>query len=399
MKIAYFSPLNPTKSGIADYSEELLPYLAEKADIDLFIDDYKPNNKSITGCFSIYNYREFESRRYKYDVCVYHQGNNPYHEYIYNMVITFPGIMVLHDYLMHHLVAHMTLARDKRDEYIEIMRYSGGQPAADITVAWLKGYYGDIQQFLFPCNERLIENSLGVIVHNDYAKKAILQKYPNAKVKKINHHLGPLPKGVLNCSIEEIREHLKIPKDEFIIASFGFITPPKRVDKSLEAFKAFKKYYPGSVYFLVGEENRSYDIRAVVRSLDLKLNEDVIITGYVDLVAFHDYLNSVDLCVNLRYPTAGETSGVLIRSLGAGKPVIVSNYRQFAEFPDEICLKSDFGPGEVEQLLNHMLLVASNRDKASEIGRKAKEYITEKFSLKGSAEGYYEFIKEIIGHE
>ena len=35
-QIAYFSPLPPTRSGIADYSAELLPYLAEAARITLF---------------------------------------------------------------------------------------------------------------------------------------------------------------------------------------------------------------------------------------------------------------------------------------------------------------------------------------------------------------------------
>ena len=38
MLLAYFSPLNPQPSGISDYSEELLPQLAEGADITLFVD-------------------------------------------------------------------------------------------------------------------------------------------------------------------------------------------------------------------------------------------------------------------------------------------------------------------------------------------------------------------------
>ena len=44
MRLAYFSPLGPQASGIADYSEELLPHLAEGADITLFVEGFRPSN-------------------------------------------------------------------------------------------------------------------------------------------------------------------------------------------------------------------------------------------------------------------------------------------------------------------------------------------------------------------
>ena len=47
---------------------------------------------------------------------------------------------------------------------------------------------------------------------------------------------------------------------------------------------------------------------------------------------------------------AGETSGTLIRAFEAGKPVAVSDYAQFAEFPDDCVVKIPFGDREVEAL-------------------------------------------------
>jgi hypothetical protein len=58
----------------------------------------------------------------------------------------------------------------------------------------------------------------------------------------------------------------------------------------------------------------------------------------------------VDRLVNLRYPSAGETSGTLIRAFEAGKPVAVSDYAQFAELPDDCVVKIPFGDGEMETL-------------------------------------------------
>lgn len=397
MKVAYFSPLNPVRSGISDYSEELLPYLAEKFEIEIFIDDYAPNNKSITDKFEIYNYKEFDSRKKRYDACLYHQGNNPYHEYIYNMILQHPGIVVMHDYLLHHLVAHMTLGRGDKDGYIDIMRLSGGQAAVDIAEAWIGGLYGEIQAFQFPCNERVIENSLGVIVHNDYARRSIQRRYPSAKVGKVNLPLGPEPAGVIEGSKDKIREFLKMPKGEFIVASFGFITPPKRLDKSLDAFAKFKALYPSSKYYLVGEENPHYNIREIIRALGMEIDKDVVITGYVDFVDFHNYIKAIDLSINLRYPTAGETSAALIRTLGAGNPTVVSNYRQFSEFPDDCCMKVDFGNDEVDQLFYFMQLICKDKSKAAWFANNARRYVREDFSLDGAADGYYRFIKEVTG--
>ena len=68
-------------------------------------------------------------------------------------------------------------------------------------------------------------------------------------------------------------------------------------------------------------------------------------TGYVDDAEFDDYYAAADRLVNLRYPSAGETSGTLIRAFEAGKPVAVSDYAQFAELPDDVVTKIAFGAG------------------------------------------------------
>ena len=56
MKLAYFSPLNPQASGISDYSEDLLPYLAAHAEIDLFVDGFRPSNPNIATQFRCFDY-------------------------------------------------------------------------------------------------------------------------------------------------------------------------------------------------------------------------------------------------------------------------------------------------------------------------------------------------------
>ena len=100
LRLAYFSPLPPARSGIADYSHELLPHLARHADIDLFVDDKHSPSKDISKAFSVRACEEFDAeiQAGKYDATVYQIGNDPrFHGYIYDALLKHPGIVVLHE--------------------------------------------------------------------------------------------------------------------------------------------------------------------------------------------------------------------------------------------------------------------------------------------------------------
>ncbi|MCK4386282.1 MAG: hypothetical protein KAW52_08475, partial [candidate division Zixibacteria bacterium] len=61
MKIALFSPLNPVKTGISDYTEEMLLELAQFFTIDLYIaPDYEPENKSLLSGFQVFTFNPDE---------------------------------------------------------------------------------------------------------------------------------------------------------------------------------------------------------------------------------------------------------------------------------------------------------------------------------------------------
>ena len=117
MKIAYFSPLSPKRSGIADYSEELLPYLAERAEITLFVDGFEATNSEIISRFEILDYRkqpDVLKRLDSHDAIIYHMGNDHrYHTGIFETMIEYPGILVLHDFALQDFF--FNLARTRKD--------------------------------------------------------------------------------------------------------------------------------------------------------------------------------------------------------------------------------------------------------------------------------------------
>ena len=83
-----------------------------------------------------------------------------------------------------------------------------------------------------------------------------------------------------------------------------------------------------AVWFLWGEQSTPGQVAE-----ELGVADRVHITGFLDFDEFAAAIAACDLCLNLRYPTAGETSAALLRTLALGRPTVVSDYAQFAELP------------------------------------------------------------------
>src|SRR4051812_49993379 len=112
---------------------------------------------------------------------------------------------------------------------------------------------------------------------------------------------------------------------------------------------------PRARYLLVGSASPNYNIGRMIGMLGLDAQVQVV--GYAPPAAFADYLAAADVCVNLRYPTAGETSAALLRIMGAGLPVLVSDTGAFAELPAAAVGQVDIGGIEEELLLEYLLLL------------------------------------------
>ena len=108
MKVAYYSPFPPERSGIADYSALLLPALQQRLDVSAVRRGAKRPPRGT-------------------DVSLYHVGNNPdAHTWIVDALRRRPGVVVLHDFVLHHLVAGMTLGRGDADGYLDAMHRDAG---------------------------------------------------------------------------------------------------------------------------------------------------------------------------------------------------------------------------------------------------------------------------------
>jgi len=304
VRVSMLTPLPPARTGVAHYSSMLIPALGKR--VDLVLNDLSVPDR------------------------IYHLGNNPHHEWIYAEAMRVPGVIVLHDLVLHHLIVEMTLARGDVDGYVAALEANHGAAGAAWARGRAAGLHSEMGNFLFPASIDVAQRSRAVIVHNRYAAERLRSFGVTTPIHVVAHPFEPAAPAPPRA-----------PGDERVIGLFGFLTSAKRADVVLEAF-ARARQRRALRLLVVGEPAPNIDVAAFAR-------DGVTFTGFVPDEEFPKYFAAVDCLVNLRYPSAGETSGTLIRAMAAGKPVAVSDYAQFAELPDDCVVKIPF-ENEVDAL-------------------------------------------------
>jgi glycosyltransferase involved in cell wall biosynthesis len=392
MRLAYCSPLPPLRSGVADYSSELLPELAGQFEIHLFVERGRRPDARLAKRFPVFSISSLTSRS-PYNAVLYHLGNHAgMYGKIYLKALEVPGILVLHEYMLHHMVLEVALAAGGDSAYLEVMRHCYGRSGRLYGNRVLLG--DDQNIWAFPLFEKVLDASLGAIVHNDSARRRILASRPRAQVFKVPHHLSleGLPDRA-PASDSDLREMLGLPSRALVFGSFGFVAEAKRIEVVLRAFARLRRRLPEAIYLIVGDVSPHPSLIKLLRG---DLGAGVVATGRVDLERFLRYMRASDVAINLRHPTGGETSGTLIRLLGMGKPVIVSNTGSFAEIPDDCCAKISVDEVEEETLLACMSTLAEDPDLRQWIGENAREYALKHHGLKDSARGYARAVSRIV---
>ncbi len=389
MKIAYFSPLNPIRSGISDYSKDLLPYLADLIDVDLFIDDFEPSNQALVERFNVYPIQEYPRRRWDYDMALYHMGNNLYHEAIYETAIRYPGVVALHDYALVGMISNMTWGRQNRGAFVREWGYMYGLAGIAKARQVLDGH--DSVPADEPLNRRLIDLSLGIIVHSDYVRHKVLGIRPLAAVERIpmlwvSHQLTSM-------THQAARRELGLDEGKLYIGSFGFVVPNKQVELLLDLLDDLLVQFPTVHLIFVGEPLAWYNPVPLIE--ERGLTEQVTITGYLPFSAWCTFIKAVDLAVNLRYPTMGETSATVVRLMGGGVPTIVSDVGWYSEIPSDCAIKMKMDESVRTELYSVVANLLSDPERRQSLGQQGQRYVSTHHTASQVAQRYVEFIQRI----
>jgi glycosyltransferase involved in cell wall biosynthesis len=369
VKVAYFSPFPPERTGISEYSELLVPALRERLDVEVI-----PRGRTAPA---------------RADVCLYHVGNNPdAHGWIVEALRKRPGVVVLHEFVLHHLVAGLTLGRGDGPGYLGAMQRDAGVVGRLLGHGVLDGVVPPLWEVRpedFPLAGEVLEHAAktGLIVHSRYVLERAVAAGYDGPAWRIPHPAWPAP------DVEPARI-----EGSPLIGCFGHVNASKRVPQLLEAFARVRAAHPDARLLLVGATSPGFDLysRLTDASLDGVIRED-----YVDEARLWSLMAACDACVALRAPTMGETSGTAIRALVLGLPLVVTDLGWFAELPDDVALKVPTGEGEVDGLAAALELLASNEDARQAMSAAAREHVQREHDLDRVAEAYAAALEEAVG--
>ena len=347
LAVGWYAPRPGAKSGVADYAEVLERELARRFAV----------RRSVNGT-----------------VNVYQLGNNQLHAEIYAAALATPGIVVMHDAVLQHFF----LGSLSPAAYVEEFVYNYGEWNRGLAESlWARRPHAgaDAEYFRYPMLKRVCERARAVIVHNPAAAAMVRAHAPLAHVVETPHFFEP--PAVLPPAQEVLawRERQGVSWDTCLFGVFGFLRESKRIPAVLRAWRRV----PGSALLLQGEFAPG---AAPVAA------PGVIRAGYVQEREFWLLAAAVDVCVNLRWPAAGETSGIAMRLMGLGKPCIVTAGAEVSRFPDGACFAVDAGAAEDEMLTAAMGWLAESAVRRREMGGVAGEWLRTEHSLARVVEAY-----------
>jgi glycosyltransferase involved in cell wall biosynthesis len=374
VRIAWFTPLPPMASGISDYSFEILPLMAERAVVDVFCP--RPGTfHRVRGPAGVrvHTPKNFEREAGNYAAIFYQLGNNPWHRFVYQAAIRVPGVAVFHDFVMHHLIADMCVESSYDPEgYEALLRAEYGERGGRLAQLRLGGVATEFEKFLFPLNGQLARASRAIVVHNEDSAQRMRGIVPGIDVTVIPHHAGSPPAAVRGVDRAAARTLLGLPRSAFLVGHFGFITRPKQPGAVLGGFAMLAGRDPRAELIMIGADVTGGGLHQLMRRLGIESR--VRLAGFVDLTRFYLYLRAVDAVINLRYPSAGESSGTFARALAEGRPTIVNHLGSFAEVPPDVALKVEIDGDQSEQVGEHLIRLAEDPAFRSQIEANARAY-------------------------
>src|SRR4051794_29064485 len=233
MKVAYYSPLPPSRSGIADYSTLLLPALRERIDVVV---------------------AEQGRRAPKADAALYHVGNDPEaHGWILDALNARPGVVVLHEYVLHHLIAGMTIGRGHGRAYLEAMERELGVVGRLLGLGVLDNLLPllwETQPERFPLAGTILEQATSLVVHSRFVADRAHDARYTGPIRVIPHPAWPTRDVVRADGVG----------GEPLIGCFGNLNMNKRIPQLLEAFTLLRRAHPEARLLLVGASAERFDL-------------------------------------------------------------------------------------------------------------------------------------------
>lgn len=337
---AIWTPLPPSPSGIADYAATIYGAGEEFADIRFVAqaEDERADGRAIGP----------DHPHAEADGVLLQIGNNIHHDFIYRRALKGGAVVEMHDLSVHHLHTELTLARGDFAGYRDGLETCEGEWGRRFAYQRSKGYYSPNLEFHTRVNKTITDRASAVIVHSRWARMQLEMQGCPAPVYVVPHYASPVEQSAARAADKPAaRRLLGLPEDAFIILSAGYVTRAKKVEWTLAAFERIAAEAPEALLVIAGSCSYEPVLRRIENS---PFRDRIRVTGYLSDADFCDYTLAADALPVMRFPSAGESSGVVARALGFGRLVIAPELMAFSDLDDRYCEKVHLDRDPVDQL-------------------------------------------------
>jgi glycosyltransferase involved in cell wall biosynthesis len=312
-------------------------------------------------------------------------GNSDAHAWILDALPHAHATVVLHEIVLHHMIANATIGRGDDQRYLDAMEAEAGPAGRMLAHGVIDGHIPslwDVAPERYPLTGVILRHARSVIVHSRFAAAWVARRWPGmclATIPMLSPPAAELPAE-------------QLPGDPFpVIGVFGFVTAHKRLPSLMAAFSRVAARLPRARLLVVGAAPASLDPRRLAQAAEVPA-EAIEIVGFAEGERFERLLRSVDIGVNLRHPTLGETSATVVRWLALGTPVVVSTGGWYDELPDDAVARVAPDADEVPLLAAVLERLAHDDALRARMGEAARRYAEVHLSPRSVVDAYLRFL-------
>jgi glycosyltransferase involved in cell wall biosynthesis len=231
---------------------------------------------------------------------------------------------------------------------------------------------------------RICEVSRAVIVHNPAAAAMVQHHASGANVAEIPM-LFEQGEAVSGAEIEATRAQLRVDRRTLLFGIFGHLRESKRV---LPVLRAFRRAASERAALLLAGDSGSQDLERAIEPYlcDRRIRR----LPYLPDAEFRRLGNATDVCINLRYPGAGETSAIAVAFMGMGKAVLVTDSDEVSRLPQSACIRIAPGITEEASVEEVMRWLVAMPQHARDIGALAQQHIAANHDPERVADLYWQ---------
>lgn len=354
-----WSPLPPQESGVADYVAEQLETLACRFELTLVVEDPHGIDVSLREQHRVVSPAQSDPAVLR----LYHIGNSPLHRFIYSEAIRTAGVVVLHEWNLHELLLGFAVTAHNFDDYRQTMRREHGERGSIAAETIASALGGKHWTSVFPLNAEILSGALAVVCLSGSTAAKVAARDPGGRLLHLPHHADLKSNARTR---DEARARLGLNGNDRVVVMPGLGTSAKALNVARTAIDAIRPRVSHVVGITVGG--------GPAAATSLPADPAWRDLGRVDLETLGDALLAADVVVALRFPSRGETSGVLMRALAGGRATVISTGSTGDEdLPDGVAARVSPGPREALELGAILEFLLINNEARHRIERLARE--------------------------